>query len=116
MILTNSTYYYNKNNTCKKGVCTNGIKNGTKILEYNYFSHQSPTYGSPFDMLESFGISFISAAENIAKGQATAQRVVLAWMNSTEHRTAILDNDFIEVGVGYVNYGTPIWTQMFINT
>ena len=44
----------------------------------NYFSHTSPTYGSPFDMMKSFGISYKSAGENIAKGQKTAAQVVNA--------------------------------------
>lgn len=81
----------------------------------NYFSHQSPTYGSPFDMLRSFGIKFSTAAENIAYGQTTAQSVMNTWMNSTGHRNNILNNNFTEIGVGYSNSrGTPYWTQMFI--
>lgn len=80
----------------------------------NYFSHQSPVYGSPFDMLRSFGIRFTAAAENIAKGQTTAQSVMNTWMNSAGHRANILNGNFTEIGVGYVNHGTPFWTQMFI--
>jgi len=81
----------------------------------NYFSHQSPTYGSPFDMLRSFGIPFTAAAENIAYGQPTAQVVVNTWMNSAGHRANILNRNFTEIGVGYSNSrGTPYWTQMFI--
>lgn len=80
----------------------------------NYFSHQSPTYGSPFDMMRSFGIRFTAAGENIAMGQTTAQGVMNSWMNSAGHRANILSNDFTEIGVGYFNAGTPFWTQMFI--
>lgn len=80
----------------------------------NYFSHQSPVYGSPFDMLRSFGIRFTAAAENIARGQTTAQSVMNSWMNSAGHRDNILNNSFTEIGVGYFNAGTPYWTQMFI--
>jgi len=81
----------------------------------NYFSHQSPNYGSPFDMLRNFGISFLAAGENIAKGQTSAQSVMDAWMNSTGHRENILNPNFTEIGVGYSNnYGVPYWTQMFI--
>ena len=47
-----------------------------------YFSHQSPTYGSPFDMMKQFGITYRTAGENIAMGQSTPQAVVNAWMNS----------------------------------
>lgn len=80
----------------------------------NYFSHTSPTYGSPFDMMKKFGISYTSAAENIAKGQKTPQEVVNAWMNSSGHRANILNKNYTHIGVGYVKSGN-IWTQMFIS-
>ncbi|MBQ4316710.1 MAG: SafA/ExsA family spore coat assembly protein [Clostridia bacterium] len=78
-----------------------------------YFSHTSPTYGSPFDMLSDFGIKYRSAGENIAKGQKTPQEVVNAWMNSSGHRANILNKSFTKIGVGYVADGN-YWTQMFI--
>lgn len=80
----------------------------------NYFSHTSPTYGSPFDMMKSFGISYKSAGENIAKGQKTPQAVVNAWMNSAGHRANILNSSYTHIGVGYVESGN-YWTQMFIS-
>ena len=79
----------------------------------NYFDHTSPTYGSPFDMLKSYGISYKSAGENIAKGQKSAQEVVTAWMNSSGHRANILNSSYTHMGVGYVSNGN-IWTQVFI--
>ncbi|KUP04506.1 hypothetical protein Q73_15360 [Bacillus coahuilensis m2-6] len=81
-----------------------------------YFSHTSPTYGSPFDMMKNFGISYRSAGENIAAGQTSASQVVKDWMNSEGHRANILSRDFTHIGVGYSkggSYGT-YWTQMFI--
>ena len=83
------------------------------MADKNYFSHTSPTYGSPFDMMKSFGISYKTAAENIATGQKTPQSVVNAWMNSSGHRKNILNPSFTTIGVGYVAKGN-IWTQMFI--
>lgn len=79
----------------------------------NYFSHTSPVYGSPFNMIKNFGISYKSAAENIAKGQKTPQAVVDAWMNSSGHRANILNSTYTKIGVGYVASGN-YWTQMFI--
>lgn len=77
-----------------------------------YFSHTSPTYGSPFDMLKQFNITYKTAGENIAKGQKTAQAVVNAWMNSEGHRRNILSKSFTHIGVGHTsNY----WTQLFIS-
>lgn len=81
-----------------------------------YFSHDSPTYGSPFDMMRNFGIRYSRAGENIAMGQRTPEEVMNAWMNSPGHRRNILSNDFAEIGVGLAenNVGTKYWTQMFI--
>ncbi len=79
----------------------------------NYFSHTSPTYGSPFDMITSFGISYRAAGENIAMGYATPEAVVNAWMNSPGHRANILNASFQQIGVGYVADGN-YWTQEFI--
>jgi uncharacterized YkwD family protein len=81
-----------------------------------YFSHTSPTYGSPFDMMKSFGIKYSAAGENIAKGQRTPSEVVNAWMNSEGHRANILNSNYTEIGVGYTvdSNGTAYWTQMFI--
>jgi uncharacterized protein YkwD len=81
----------------------------------NYFSHTSPTYGSPFDMLKSFGVSYTAAGENIASGQTSAQSVMDTWMNSPGHAANILNSNFTEIGVGYsYNNGRPIWTQLFL--
>lgn len=78
-----------------------------------YFSHTSPTYGSPFEMMKNFGISYRTAGENIAKGYRTPQAVVDGWMNSAGHRANILNASFKQIGVGYDADGN-YWTQMFI--
>lgn len=83
------------------------------MRDNGYFSHTSPTYGSPFEMMKSFGISYRTAGENIAKGQKTPKAVVNAWMNSSGHRANILNSSFTKIGVGYVKDGN-YWTQMFI--
>lgn len=81
----------------------------------NFFSHNSPTYGSPFDMLRHFGVTFTAAGENIASGQTTAESVMNTWMNSPGHAANILNDSYTEIGVGYsYNNGRPIWTQLFI--
>jgi len=78
-----------------------------------YFSHTSPTYGSPFDMMKKFGITYRSAGENIAMGQPTPEAVVKAWMNSAGHRANILNSSYTHIGVGHIASGN-YWTQMFI--
>ncbi len=83
------------------------------MRDNNYFSHTSPVYGSPFDMMKNFGITYKSAGENIARGQINPQAVVKAWMNSSGHRKNILNASYTKIGVGYVAEG-KYWTQMFI--
>lgn len=87
------------------------------MRDKNYFSHTSPTYGSPFDMIRSFGLTYRSAGENIAAGQTTPEQVVQAWMNSEGHRQNILNPSYTQIGVGYVKGGSQryYWTQMFIS-
>ena len=84
------------------------------MMSLGYFSHNSPTYGSPFEMMRSFGISYRSAGENIARGYLTPAAVVAAWMNSPGHRANILNSTYTHIGVGYVKTGNH-WTQMFIS-
>lgn len=86
------------------------------MMNKKYFSHTSPTYGSPFNMMKTFGISYTAAGENIAKGQPTPESVMDSWMNSSGHRANILSNSFTHIGVGLEtdSNGTKYWTQMFI--
>ncbi len=86
------------------------------MAKKGYFSHTSPTYGSPFEMLKYFGVSYKAAGENIAKGQKTAQSVMNGWMNSQGHKANILNSNYTKLGVGYAvdANGTPYWVQMFI--
>ncbi|QWU14565.1 uncharacterized protein, YkwD family [Paenibacillus sophorae] len=83
----------------------------TDMRSNNYFSHTSPTYGSPFDMMRSFGVTYNYAGENIAKGQRTPEEVMTAWMNSPGHKANILNKNFNYIGVGFDNY---YWAQEFI--
>ncbi|MER2009123.1 MAG: CAP domain-containing protein [Psychrobacillus sp.] len=84
------------------------------MKDNNYFSHTSPTYGSPFDQMKSLGISYKSAAENIAMGQRSAQEVVQGWMNSAGHRANIMNGSYTHIGVGLSDSGY-YWTQQFIS-
>ena len=85
------------------------------MVDNNYFSHSSPTYGSPFDMLKSFKISYKTAGENIA-GNSSNSSAVTAWMNSSGHKANILNSNFNYTGIGVVSspkYG-KMYVQLFI--
>ena len=86
------------------------------MIDKGYFSHQSPTYGSPFDMMKSFGFTYMSAGENIAEGQSTAIEIMTSWMNSPGHKANILSNNYSDIGVELAikTDGTCYWTQDFI--
>lgn len=86
------------------------------MLKNNYFSHISPTYGSPFDMMGKFGLQFSAAGENIAEGQRSPQEVMNAWMNSPGHRANILSPAYTQIGVGAAkaSNGGLIWVQEFL--
>lgn len=85
------------------------------MVDNNYFSHTSPTYGSPFDMLKSFKVNYKTAGENLA-GNSSNSAAVNAWMNSSGHKANILNSSFNYTGIGVVSspkYG-KIYVQMFI--
>lgn len=85
------------------------------MVANNYFSHNSPIYGSPFDMLKSFKITYQTAGENIAANSSN-QGAVTAWMNSSGHKANILNRNFNYTGIGVVNsskYG-KIYVQIFV--
>ncbi|WNR45781.1 peptidoglycan-binding protein [Paenibacillus roseipurpureus] len=85
------------------------------MVDNKYFSHDSPTYGSPFDMMEKFGIAYNAAGENIACNQ-NVQAAHDALMNSPGHRANILSKDYTHIGIGIVNGGPcgKMFTQQFI--
>ena len=85
------------------------------MITHNYFAHQSPTYGSPFDMMRREGITYRFAGENLA-GSSTVERAHNALMNSPGHRANILNANFTHVGIGIINGGPygKMFTQMFI--
>lgn len=92
---------------------SDGARIKSKDMHDNrYFSHTSPTYGSPFDMMRSLGITYRTAGENIAMGYASPEAVVKAWMNSDGHRANILNASYTEIGVGYIADG-GYYTQWF---
>ena len=87
------------------------------MRDNRYFDHNSPIYGTPFQMMKSFGINYRSAGENIAAGQTTAESVMKSWMNSPGHKKNILSPSFTHIGVGYAKGGSygHYWTQQFMS-
>lgn len=69
------------------------------MVENIYFSHTSPTYGSPFEMMQNAGVTYISAGENIA-GNSNIDDAISSFLNSEEHSKNILSNSYNYIGIG----------------
>lgn len=85
------------------------------LVENNYFSHISPTYGTPFEMLRNNQISYKTASENIA-GNPSISGALNSWLNSDSHKKNILSNDYNYTGLAVVDsiaYGKII-VQLFV--
>ncbi len=89
-----------------------------EMIEQNFFSHVNSTTGADFeDRVNSGEFKCYSAGENLARGSDSAEQVVAAWMNSNMHRANILNDDFLEMGVGIIRDaadGQYYWVQQFI--
>ncbi|HEY9440590.1 MAG TPA: CAP domain-containing protein, partial [Streptomyces sp.] len=79
----------------------------------DFFGHTDPDGATPWDRAAKAGIQGLGG-ENIARGQADAQAVMDAWMNSEGHRANILNCDYKTLGIGvHFAPGGPWWTQDF---
>ncbi len=85
------------------------------MVEKNYFSHLSPTYGSPFEMMDKFAISYSYAGENIAC-KYTVAKAHEALMGSSGYRANMLSEDYTQIGIGIVDGGPcgKMLTQQFV--
>jgi len=95
--------YREKNGVSKLTMGTKLIKiagiKANDMTKNNYFSHTSPTYGSPFDMMKNYGLNYIVAGENIA-GNPSLEGAVNSWINSSTHRENLLSKSYNYVGIG----------------
>ena len=85
------------------------------IVENKYFSHNSPTYGTIFDMLSNSKFPYSSASENIAKS-LNADGALQLFMKSESHKRNILSNDFNYTGIAVANsieYG-KVFVEIFV--
>jgi uncharacterized protein YkwD len=101
--------------TLNKALCEGAYLKSKDMAVNSYFSHTSPTYGSPFDMMNSLGITYRAAGENIAKN-ISVKGAHDAFMNSSGHSANILSGNFGKVGLGFYQQGNYLYvTQWFTN-
>jgi uncharacterized protein YkwD len=73
------------------------------MVARNYWSHNTPDGLAPWVFISNAGYSYSRAAENLANGFSNSSSVIRGWMDSTAHRTAMLNTEYSEVGFGYAN-------------
>ena len=81
------------------------------MVSNNYFDHNSPVYGTPFEMMKKYGINFNMAAENIA-GNQSAEGAVYSWTNSEGHLSNIINGDYTATGIGI--YTSPVYGKIYV--
>jgi uncharacterized protein YkwD len=86
----------------------------------NYLGHDGPAGDTPAERVRGVGVDSASLGENIYLDRDTdraklAERVVKAWLDSSEHRVNMLSPDFATTGVGIARAadGTAYVTQDF---
>lgn len=70
------------------------------MIENNYFSHTSPTYGSVGQMLSNAGISYVVAGENLSKAGTVFQAHLQLKHSTMGHRQIMLNSRYDSVGIG----------------
>ncbi len=92
-------------------------KKARDMIENNYFDHNSPIYGTPFDMIREEGINYSLAGENLA-GAETVEKAFSSLMDSPEHRDNILKSRYDRIGIAVLKggpYGLMV-VQLFIDS
>lgn len=86
------------------------------MCDAGFFSHTGQDGSTPMSRLQAAGAQFSGAGENIAAGQPTPASVMQGWMQSSGHRSNILNSMWTHLGVGYVKCGAydTRWTQSFL--
>jgi len=68
------------------------------MFEYDYWAHNSPSGKTPWVFITSAGYKYTYAGENLARGFATADSVIKAWMASPDHKANVLSANYQDVG------------------
>jgi uncharacterized protein YkwD len=85
---------------------------------HRFVEHTGSNGRSPAQRVQDAGYQFRMVAENVAAGRLTPESAVQGWMESSEHRTNILNCELRDTGVGVVEAPDDptyriYWTQLF---
>lgn len=90
-------------------------KKAEDMVKNNYFAHESPTYGKPYEMAVKLGYPTNQVGENIARGFFTVEDVMQGWFDSKLHYENMLHAPYTVIGIGYAedSDGFPYWVHQF---
>lgn len=71
------------------------------MRQKDYWSHTSPDGQQPSDFITDY--TYSKTAENLAYGFNSSEAALRGWMNSSSHRSNVLDPDMKDIGFGIVN-------------
>ncbi|MBP5606500.1 MAG: chitobiase/beta-hexosaminidase C-terminal domain-containing protein, partial [Ruminiclostridium sp.] len=78
------------------------------------YDHVRPDGSKFYSIFSEYKVRYSNCAENLARGQKSAEETVIKWMNSSAHKANILNSDFYKLGVGYITYNGDMYrVQLF---
>jgi hypothetical protein len=80
------------------------------MIRNNYWSHVSPSGVGPWYWISAAGYPYLYAGENLSQGYFDDYSVMIAWMNSPEHRANVLGANYRDMGCGFAS-GTLLGHQ-----
>lgn len=87
------------------------------MAQQGYFSHTDQQGNAVPQRVVAAGYAWRNVAENIARGQSSAQDAVAGWLSSPGHCRSLMDARMSEMGAAYSirsnKRSTAYWTQVF---
>ncbi|OEH91122.1 S-layer homology domain-containing protein [Bacillus solimangrovi] len=85
------------------------------LRNHDNLTHDSPTYGRSYELLERFNIENEYSTENAGAGQTTVKEYIEDVMNSEKHRKNMLDPHITDMGIGFAKKDSYYYiVQIFI--
>ncbi|GAB4072328.1 CAP domain-containing protein [Barrientosiimonas marina] len=112
--LTNVVRYQHEKSPLKwdESVSDVAYEHSRDMAENHYFSHYSQDGDGLKERLAAKEVFYQTAGENIAAQYPDAESALHGWMNSEDHRKALLNDDFTHLGAGVHR---SYYTQNFLN-
>lgn len=70
------------------------------MAKEGYFAHRSPKGKTVTTWINAVKYPYRTAGENLAENWLDTETLVMAWINSPTHKANIMDNDYVDTGIG----------------